>query len=402
MSLGIRPTTSRERKQLFIETLLNNTDKVTKVSPNSVVGGLAAGVAKISGKAEKDLILALSQLFPDTAFGDQLDQVARNFGLSDRFGASQSSTYLRVVGDVGTVYTQGVHTFTSTSGTVFELENTSETIGAHGFEYIKVRSTTQGEVTNVDALSITAVTPVPVGHQFVINETQGFGGRDIEDDEQYRIRIKDGANLLARGTLESITQVFMSINEKVLTCFYYGVDLNGKNIIAVATQNGVDLSQAELDELLDKGGEFFCLSDVPFLGNEYHGILLQNVEYQAIDISFRLDFDASFDIDDIRRQILVTMTKYLDFRTFDPTNEKVEWDNLLQIAKDTPGVKYVPDQYFFPRTDVTIDQYKMPRMRGFLILDMTGAIITDISGNLSPVFYPSNPDFSFVSTVLNP
>ena len=66
----IKLQTSREKKNLFIETLLNTTDKISKVGPDSVLGGIAGGVAKVAGKAEKDIILAVSQLFPDTAYGE--------------------------------------------------------------------------------------------------------------------------------------------------------------------------------------------------------------------------------------------------------------------------------------------------------------------------------------------
>lgn len=402
MSLGIKPTTSRQRRQQFIETLLNSTDKVSKISPNSVLSGLASGISKIAGKSEKDIILALSQLFPDTAHSTQLNQVALNFGLPYRFGALGSSLYIKVVASPGTVYQKSTHTFQSTSGIQFVQDEDSVSVSDHGYAYIKVSSTTTGSDTNVDPLSITQVTPEPIGHEYVINETQGFGGRDIEADDEFRTRIKNGANLLAKGTLESLTQAFMLINSKVLKCFYYGITQDGKIKIAVATQNGSDLSGPELDELLDEGHKYFCLSEHPPFGTNFYGVELVNVEYQLLDVSFRLDYDISYDIDKIRRDILTSMTKYLDFRTFDPNTELVEWDNLLQIVKDTPGVKYVPDQHFFPRQDVFIDQYKMPRIRGFLLLDMDGSIIQDISGNLSPVYYPNNPDFRFQQTVLNP
>jgi hypothetical protein len=104
MGLNIRPSTSQERKLLFLETVLNNTDEVSKISDEAILSGIGAGVSKVAAKAEKDIILAVSQLFPDTAFGDQLDQVAANFGISPRFGALGSSTYIRISGVAGTQY----------------------------------------------------------------------------------------------------------------------------------------------------------------------------------------------------------------------------------------------------------------------------------------------------------
>ncbi len=137
MSLNITPSSTEQRKQLFAEILLSKTTKINKISDNSVVSGVAYGIAKVSGKAEKDIVLALSKLFPDTAFGTQLDQVAQDNGVAGRFGAGQSSTYVRVVGDAGTTYIAGTHTFNSTTGKQFDIEETTA-IGSFGFAYVKV------------------------------------------------------------------------------------------------------------------------------------------------------------------------------------------------------------------------------------------------------------------------
>jgi hypothetical protein len=67
----ITPTTSREKKLQFIEALINNTTLVSKVSPNSVLSGVGSGISKISLKGEKDIILALSELMVDQAYGSQ-------------------------------------------------------------------------------------------------------------------------------------------------------------------------------------------------------------------------------------------------------------------------------------------------------------------------------------------
>lgn len=400
MTLPIKPSTSLERKLLFIETLLNTTDKVSKVSPNSVNSGVAGGVAKLAGKAEKDIILALSQLFPDLATGSQLDQVAINFGVSGRFSASGSSVYVLLTGDPGTTYVQATHILQSTEGVQFEFEEVSVTIPAFGWTYAKVRSLTSGLDTNVSPLTITKLTTTPIGHTYVINEVRAFGGRDIEQDNLFRQRIKNGANILARGTLGMLEQLFMSINEKVLKCFYQGINSVGKVRIVVATQNGANLSSPELDELLLGASKYFSFTDYRPFGTQFLGVELLNVTYEPIDVSFRLDYDVSYNLDEIRKQIQVNISKYLDFRFFDTSRQQVEWDNMLQIVKNVPGVKYVPDQHFTPRTDTTIPIHKLPRLRGFRMLDMSGSIIQDFSGVLSPVYYPPNPDFSYQRTVL--
>lgn len=400
MALQIHPTTSVERKLLFLETLLNTTDKVSKVSPNSVLSGVAGGVSKISGKAEKDIILAISQLFPDTAFGAQLDQVALNFGISPRFGTSSSSTYVRLVGALGTIYDKTIHTLQASNGIQFEFED-NIVIGSEGYVYAKVRSLIEGLQANVEPLSITKITPTPVGHQYVVNEVGASGGRDVESDELFRIRIKDGANILARGTLAMLEQKFMSVNDKVLRVFYQGITGYGKVRLAIATQNGIDLTVTELDDLLLQSAEYFALTEHRPFGTNFYGAELVNIQYQPIDISFRVDLDPAYDSDEIRKQIQIGISKYMDFRFFDASRDRIEWDNLLEIVKNTQGVKYVPDQYFYPRIDIGINTHMLPRLRGFLMLDLQGVIIQNFTGSLAPIYYPNNPDFSYQQTVLN-
>lgn len=400
MALGIEPSTSIERKLLFIETLLNSTNKVSKVSDNSVLSGVAGGVAKVAGKAEKDIILAVSQLFPDSAFGDQLDQVALNFGVASRFSAIGSSTYVRITAEPDTTYLADTHIFISTGGIRFELEE-DITVGALGFIYAKVRSTTQGENTNVDPLSISQVTPNPSGHINVVNEYKATGGRDFESDKVFRNRIKEGANVLARGTIAMIEQVFMSINPKVLRVFNQGSDRNGRIVLSIATQNGANLTDTELSELLNGSLEYFSLTEYKPFGNKHYGITLKNIEYQFIDISFRADVDSAYNSDAIRIAIQTNISKYLDFRTFNTSTQKVEWDNLLEIVKNTPGIRYVADQYFYPRVDLSIDSFKLPRVRSFLMLNLQGQVINNYTGTLSPVFYPNIIDESYHRTILN-
>ena len=97
----------------------------------------------------------------------------------------------------------------------------------------------------------------------------------------------------------------------------------------------------------------------------------------------------------LEKKIQIQIAKYERGRT------KIEWDDLLQIVKSVNGVKYVADQEFFPRTDITISDNKVPRLRGFRMLDLVGNIIQNKQGTLTPTFFPSNPSFSLLQSVLN-
>lgn len=399
MGLGISPSTSEENKQLFVEILLSKTSKINKISDNSVLNGIAYGNAKVAGKAEKDIVLAVSKLFADSAYGSQLDQVAINNGVPTRFSASQSSTYVRVVGDVGTQYIAGTHTFTSVDGIEFDLEE-STTLGINQFDYLKVRSVDSGLKTNVKPATINKVTPAPAGHRFVVNEYKATGGRDAEDDVLFRQRIKDGPNVLSKNTISMLEQVFMKINSNVLQIRYQGVNSIGQLKIAIITQNGIGLNTSELNELLVRGEEFFGLSEIRPFGKKSYGIELVNIGVQTIDISFRCELLPSYAVDDVRINIQTRISKYLDFRTFRSGIDRVEWDNLLEIVKNTPGVKYVPDTYFYPLIDIPTDPNKIVRLRGFLMLNLQGVVMNTIQGTLNPVYYPQVADFSYQQTVL--
>lgn len=393
-----RLTTVSELKQIFAETLLNNTSKVNKVSDNSVVNGVAFGVAKIAQKAIKDIALVESHTLVDSAYGNQLDDIALSRGIAARFGSSQSTTYVRVVGAVGTVYTAGAQTFSGRSGITFDVQKTI-TIGPNGFAYVPVRSQAAGDVANVDPLDLDTVDPVPPGHSYCVNEYAAFGGRDTEQDDVFKKRIKEGVNLAATSTISKLIQVFMKINTNVLRVFYQGTNSRGQVVLAIATQNGIDLTAPELNNIEVRASEYLAISDLRPFGTTSSLIELKNIEYQPVDITFRVELQPSFSADDVRREVQVRFSKYLDFRFWTP-DQKVEWDELLSIVKNTPGVKSVPDTKFIPNSDVTIDKNKLPRIRSFMMLDLSGNIISNVSGTLDPVFYPNNPDSSFQQTIL--
>jgi hypothetical protein len=398
----VRLTSESELQSIQKETIINKTTKVTKISDNSVLSGIAAGNAKIGKKALKDIALAVSHLFPDTATGISLDQVADDHGISPRLGASQSSTYVRIIGDFGTIYTQGVHTFSGSNGVIFDLDEASVTIGSKGYIYAKVRSQSTGAITNVNPYIINTVNPTPSGHVGVINEYAATGGRDVEDDPTFRKRIKEGMNVLSQDTLAYLTQVFIKYNPDVLRVVFEGINQSGKVILGILTQNGIDLTANELQTLLEDTQEYYCLTEMSPIGYppESTAIELKNVEYYNIDIDFRVDlFDASI-LDETAIDIQIKFSKYVDFRFWNSATDKVEWDTLLGIVKNTDNVKYVPDTHFSPSVDIIIPNNEFPRFRGFIVRNLDGDILVNQSGTIDPVFYPNEIEESLQESVL--
>jgi uncharacterized phage protein gp47/JayE len=397
MAINITPSTSNQRKQLFIQRLLNTTSKVSKIAPLSILSGVADGVASISGKTEKDIILALGQLYPDSADGSRLDIVADNFGIAPRFSASGSSTYVRLTAEQGTLYQAGIHSFVGSDGIIFELEK-DVTVGVQGFTYAKVRSIAVGSQSNIDANTLDTVIPLVVGHIAVTNEYQAQGGRDEEDDDLFRRRIKDGANILATGTLSKLEQVLMLINSNVLRVWYNGTDEIGRINIIVASQNGVDFSEQEFGQMYDRAERYFSITELKPQGKNNTSILFRNIEWQPIDISFRVELQQGANSDEVRRNIQVALSKYFDIRTW--SNDIISRNNLISIIKGVNGIKFIPNEFFYPSVDLASDPNKLPRVRGFLMLDLRGQVIESINGVLSPIFYPQQADFRLQQTVL--
>ena len=383
-------------KNLFIEMFLDKTAKVSNVADGSVVNATAFGVAKVAQKAMKDIAIKEAQIFPDTATGVYLDKAAALYGVSPRKGALGSSTYIRVSADPGTVYDTTV-TFVSKNGIRFQVDE-SLTVGESGYGYVKVRSVNAGYTTNVAPNSITNVNPQPQGHIECTNEYYAIGGRDSEDDETFRIRIKNNLNVLSKNTVEYWTQVLNGIDDRVLKVMAAGLNEQGIYNLYIVSQNGIFFTEDELGTLLEQVQGYFSLSDLNIEGKAV-GISLKNIDWFYVGsergLDFRVQLQPDYDVATVRQNIQVNLTKYLDFRFWTP-GDVVEWDDLLDIVKKTEGVKYVPDEYFFPYYDQQVPANQLPRIKGFIMRDQDGNILYDSDSNLSPLFYPSEPEDLFV------
>lgn len=383
-------------KNLFIEMFLDKTAKVSNVADGSVVNATAFGVAKVAQKAMKDIAIKEAQIFPDTATGVYLDKAAALYGVSPRKGALGSSTYIRVSANPGTVYDTSV-TFVNKNGIRFQVDE-ALTVGESGYGYVKVRSINAGYSTNVPPNSITNVSPQPQGHIECTNEYYAIGGRDSEDDETFRIRIKNNLNILSKNTIEYWTQTLSNIDDRVLKVMSAGLDEKGIYNLYVVSQNGIFFTEEELDTLLESAQGYFGISELNIEGKVV-GIGIKNIDWFYVGsergLDFRVQLQPDYDVSTVRQNIQVNLTKYLDFRFWTP-GKIVEWDDLLDIVKKTDGVKYVPDEYFFPYYDQQVPANQLPRIRGLVMRDQDGNILYDSDSNLSPLFYPSEPEDLFV------
>jgi hypothetical protein len=384
--------TTESLKAIWGEIFFNKQTKVTKITDESVNNAMCFADARLAQIALKEIALIESNVFPQYASGTQLDYAGDLFSSITRYGASGSSTYLLIVGDSGTTYVQSNTTFTGNHGIVFTLVE-DFTIDDNGFGYAKVSSSDTGVKTNVDPNSITIVSPEPTGHIGVTNEFAAIYGRDVESDEDFRSRIKSHLNIQAQKTLSYLLEICRLFNTDILLLQNLGFDESGVLQIGILTQNGTDLTQPELDSLLDSVKDYFALSDLNNQG-EVVGVKLLNITYFSVGgdttgVDFRVSLLSNYDVDTVRKNIQINMSRFLDPRNWVSTNS-IQWTDLLRIAKETEGVKFVPDNYFYPSTDQSIPVNNFPRILRFVMRDLNGNIISDNAGVITPVFYPNN------------
>jgi len=390
-------TTVEELKQIFIENLLNETNKVTKVSQGSVLNGVAYGIAKLAQKTLKDVAVIEGHIFPDSATGGYLDTIADLKGVAPRFGGLKSSVYVRVVGTPGTTYIPSTHVFKG-QGQNFDVQNLT-TIPNEGFTYVKLISQSIGEDANVDPLTIGSVSPIPVGHDYCINEYGAVGGRSLEDDDMFRKRIKEEINVLARGTIGYLEQVLRKINPNVLRIFNHGLNGVGTLELGIATVNGVDLNISELADIKLKTEQWVNINELKPNGLKSYGLEFVNSVYYPIDISCRVDIDPSFSTDEVRKLAQVALSKAVDHRFWED-GKVIDWIDLLNAIKSVPGIVRVLDNHFYPNNSFEIPRGQLPRFRGFIMMNLQGVILENISGTLNPFHYPNVNDFDYQASVL--
>jgi phage-related baseplate assembly protein len=391
----IKNNTYKFNKELYIENLLNNTDKVTKVSQNTILSGIAFATAKVATKAEKDLGIYFSRLLPDYSSGQDLDISASILGgIDNRLSALQSTTFVRVVTEPSTIYLASSVVFQSDSGINFTILD-DFTVNEYGYGYIQVRSVEYGEQSNVQSFQINSGSGLPVGHQYVTNEFQATGGRDMESDDSLRKRIKEGPNVNSKSTLSSLEQAFLYYNPRIYKLFHNGIDDVGKTVISVMSQDGSFFTEEEFEDLLQNSNKYLAITDYRPSSKKFYGVKLINSPIFNIDISFRIEMDGSVPSSEIRQEIQRKISNVIKLKYVESENSRFEWDDILQSVKNCQGIKYVSDESFSPKVDLSIPKFHIPRIRGFRMLNMSGGLISDISNELAPIYYPIVSDFYF-------
>lgn len=367
--------------------MINKSDgRISKVADNSILNGLAYGVAKIAQKGQKDSALIESEIFPEYAYGEYLDRIVERSGIQRRRRNEKSSVYVRLIAKPNTVYLKDECIFSSNTGYTFVLDENAQ-IGDSGIGYFQLKSVDTGNNTNVPAESITQVSNAPAGHIYCINEIAASGGVDIESDEQLLNRLVQNFSNFALDTISKIKGVAMQYLPIIKDIRKLGAK-EGTPILGIVTVNGINLTEEQLQSLKIHLSKYISISDyVNTTLDVSPNIILQNLVPTYIDIDCRIDY-VDIDQETLRRNITLALTKYLDY---DKTLAKrqIDWEELFYVMRDVYGVSSLPEQYFSPGEDISISLNSYPRLRGLVLRSLQGDIISS-SSTVVPVYYPEN------------
>ena len=384
---------------LMLQVFLNGTKAGTKVSRHSVLGAIMQGVASVGQIAIKDVAIANTEFYIEDAVGRDLDEIAVSYGIAGRLGGVPATTFVRLV-------TTGVEdaeyapelVFLSDEGIRFNLDEGVIIPRGKTYAYAKVVASVPGIVGNVPAFSINRIAGgVPTEHLAVSNEYAAGFGADEESDERFKQRIKNSFNNCAVGTLARIEEVLKVNYPNVLRIVHMGFDGTGNVLLGVVPVNSQRFNEEELSVMLSTIRPYLSLSDVIPNENRVIGTKLANIGYHYIDVDIRLSMEARTNIRDLQTAISIGFFREVDYRFWEWSPGRVEWDNLLDIVKGLPGVQYVLDERFSPRADIIVDYPLFPRFRSLIVRNLEGVVIG--SSDLTEYYYPNNINASIGATV---
>lgn len=148
-----------------------------------IIGSVAYELANIY---DTELDNIADRVFVETATGDDLDKVGGDYGITRR-QSSASIVYLEIEGTEGAIVNQNVKaTYNNLVFTVREYK----VIGSSGKVTVKAQCETAGTIGNVPANTITEFLTNYQGLTSVNNPAPAYNGFDVENDDDYRARIK--------------------------------------------------------------------------------------------------------------------------------------------------------------------------------------------------------------------
>jgi uncharacterized phage protein gp47/JayE len=209
------------------------------IDPDSQDGQLLAVVAQAISDMNNQFVSLYNSFSPAYAQGAQLSSLVRINGLTRNVASKSTATGL-VVGNVGTVITNGV--VQDINGNLWNLP-TSVTIPSGGSVTITVTAQQVGAITALSG-TINKIYNPQLGWASFVSTSDAVAGNAIETDATLRARQALSVALPASTPLESISAAVAAVSGVVRSFVYENntsaVDANGvpPHSIAVIVQGG--------------------------------------------------------------------------------------------------------------------------------------------------------------------
>lgn len=384
----IKLKTIEELKKDFLVAFRNNSgDKVTKISPTSIINGFAYGTSKIVQKINSDAALLETKLFPEYASGSYLEDISNREGYPVRGSASKSSVILLFKGENGTVYPLGTQV-KSASGVIVETK-LELTLGLNKFGYVLAESTLTGSDQNIENNTLNIlVSTAPAGHISVTNTVRASGGTDVESDYNYKKRILNSNNILGKNTVAFYEALIRYVNSDVLRVtneISNRVD-NRFNLLLVKN-SGADFTTQELTDIKNEIMQYVPLSDY---GDET--FIISNLEYTYFDMYVPLKLKSGYILENVLTQMQININNYIDLNKWE-FGDNVLWEYLLSICLNTEGIKEIDEANFIPMKDIEVTNSSLPRLRNFSVKNLlTDDVINQIN---TPQMWNYNKEQSY-------
>lgn len=195
-----RPTQSQILADLQQKTL-EKLGYDTNVDENSTIGKILCVMSYFFDKAWEDLEGSYYSSFVSTAKGSSLDRIATLMGVSREL-QQHAEVSVTFTGTVGTVIPTGFAVSTNDNLVFHTMSNA--TVGNDGTVAVMAECEEVGEIGNVAAGSITLIVNPIADVTSVTNYSAATGGKDKENDAEFRERMLEGLGTTKGSTIDAM------------------------------------------------------------------------------------------------------------------------------------------------------------------------------------------------------
>ena len=173
----------------------------TNVDETSTIGKILCVMAYFFDKCWMDLESSYYSSFVSTAKGSSLDRIATLMGVSREL-QQHAEVSVTFTGTVGTVIPTGFAVSTNDNLVFHTMSNA--TVGNDGTVAVMAECEEVGEIGNVAAGSITLIVNPIADVTSVTNYSAATGGKDKENDAEFRERMLEGLGTTKGSTIDAM------------------------------------------------------------------------------------------------------------------------------------------------------------------------------------------------------